>query len=132
MYNPVNMKIEDEDRLNEKDVREKNKKKRYEVRDDAETITRKEMLAEQDRLDQMKLNKVSYKRVEEELGRGFDILTNNAHEEKDSKMGATTFMKKQTSAWDRLSPRAGQAAVNERLALHGARRRRLRGHQRLL
>ena len=59
------MNIEDEERLNEKDVREKNKKKRYEVRYDAEQMTRKEMLAEQDRLDNMKLNKVSYKRVEE-------------------------------------------------------------------
>ena len=46
MYNPINMNIEDEERLNEKDVREKNKKKRYEVRYDAEQMTRKEMLAE--------------------------------------------------------------------------------------
>ena len=44
---------------------QKNKKKRYEVRYDAEQMTRKEMLAEQDRLDNMKLNNVSYKRVEE-------------------------------------------------------------------
>lgn len=36
MYNPINMNIEDESRLNEKDIREKNKKKRYEVRYDAE------------------------------------------------------------------------------------------------
>ena len=36
MYNPINMNIEDEARLNEKDIREKNKKKRYEVRYDAE------------------------------------------------------------------------------------------------
>ena len=46
MYNPINMNIEDEDRLNEKDIREKNKKKRYEIRYDTEVITRKEMLAE--------------------------------------------------------------------------------------
>ena len=72
------------------------------------------MLAEQDRLDQMKLNKVSYKRVEEELGRGFDILTNNAHDEKSTKMGATAFMKKEKSAWDKLSPRATQEAGNEK------------------
>ena len=56
----------------------------------------------------MKLNKVSYKRVEEELGRGFDILNNNALDEKCSKMTATTFMKKDVKAWDRLSPRAEQ------------------------
>ena len=36
MYNPINMNIEDEKRLNEKDIREKNKKKRYEVRYNAE------------------------------------------------------------------------------------------------
>jgi len=29
MYNPVNMKIEDEKRLYERDLREKNKKARY-------------------------------------------------------------------------------------------------------
>ena len=51
----------------------------------------------------MKLNKVSYKRVEEQLGRGFDILNNGAIEDK---MAATSFMKKQTNAWERLSPRA--------------------------
>ena len=49
MYNPVNMKIEDEKRLIEKDQRDANKKKRYEVRYDAEDITRKETLAEFDR-----------------------------------------------------------------------------------
>ena len=32
MYNPVNMKIEDEKRLYERDLREKNKRARYEVR----------------------------------------------------------------------------------------------------
>lgn len=51
MYNPVNMKIEDEDRLKQKDQREKDKKQRYEIRFMAEKQTRKETLAEQDRLD---------------------------------------------------------------------------------
>ena len=46
MYNPINMKIEDERRLYERDLREKNKKARYEVRYDFETTTRKESLAE--------------------------------------------------------------------------------------
>ena len=36
MYNPINMKIEDEQRLYERDLREKNKKARYEVRYDFE------------------------------------------------------------------------------------------------
>ena len=35
------------------------------------------MIAEQERLDKMSLTKVSRKRIAEELGRGFDILTND-------------------------------------------------------
>ena len=49
MYNPVNMKIEDEKRLYERDLREKNKKARFEVRYDVEALAMKEGLAEQDR-----------------------------------------------------------------------------------
>lgn len=87
MYNPVSMKIEDEKRLYEKDLREKNKKARYEVRYDVEALARKEGLAEQDRQDTMKLNKISGLRFREETARGFDILTNNKME------GAATTIK---------------------------------------
>ena len=76
MYNPVNNKIEDEERLKERDQREKNKKQRYEVRYDAEIATRKECLAEFERQERMRLARISQKRVKEEMDRGFDILTN--------------------------------------------------------
>ena len=46
MYNPINMEIEDEERLKRMDQREKDKKQRYEVRYQAEKVTRKEGLAE--------------------------------------------------------------------------------------
>ena len=46
MYNPINMKIEDEKRLIEKDQREKNKKARYDVRYEVEDLNRKGALAE--------------------------------------------------------------------------------------
>lgn len=46
MYNPINMKIEDEKRLLEKDQREKNKKARYDVRYEVEDLNRKGALAE--------------------------------------------------------------------------------------
>ena len=77
MYNPVSMKIEDETRLYEKDLRDKNLKARYEVRYDVEALSRKEGLAEQDRQDSMKINKISGLRFREETTRGFDILTND-------------------------------------------------------
>ena len=77
MYNPVNMKIEDEARLYERDLREKNKRKRFEVRYDVEAMTRKEGFAEQERSDHLRLNKISHTRYKVEQERGFDILTND-------------------------------------------------------
>lgn len=77
MYNPVNMKIEDAKRLYEKDLREKNKIARFEVKYDFEQQVRKESLAENDRKDKLKLNRVSGLRFKEETQRGFDILTNS-------------------------------------------------------
>ena len=65
MYNPINMVVEDEQRLQDLDQREKNKKARYGVRYEADASTRAEMIAEQDRLDKMSLKKVSYKRIAE-------------------------------------------------------------------
>ena len=51
MYNPINMQVEDEQRLQDRDQREKNKKQRYQVRYVADAATREETLAEQERLD---------------------------------------------------------------------------------
>ena len=77
MYNPVNMKIEDANRLYEKDLREKNKKARYEVKYDVDAMVRREALAEQDREAQVKLNKISGMRYREEMQRGFNIVNFN-------------------------------------------------------
>jgi len=77
MYNPINMHIEDRDRLYQKDLRDKNKRKRFEVRYDVEAETRKEGMAQFERDQQMRVNKISTKRYEEQLNRGFDILTND-------------------------------------------------------
>ena len=77
MYNPVNMQIEDAKRLHEKDLREKNKKARFEVKYDFEQNTRKECLANLEYANQLKLNKVSGLRYREMTQRGFDILTNS-------------------------------------------------------
>lgn len=93
MYNPVNMHVEDMDRLQEKDLREKNKKRRYEVRYDFDQCNRKEMLAEHDRLDNLKLQKVRYERVQEEVERGFDIINNGELGGGLKNLDATKYMK---------------------------------------
>jgi hypothetical protein len=76
MYNPVNMQIEDEKRLLEKDIRDKNKKKRFEVRYDADQLTKDEGVAEDTRLDDMALKRMSYKHSHVQVNRGFNILSN--------------------------------------------------------
>lgn len=77
MYNPINMHIEDHERLYQKDLRDKNKRKRFEVRYDVEADTRKDGMAQFERERQMRENKISIKRFEEQLNRGFDIMTND-------------------------------------------------------
>jgi hypothetical protein len=78
------MHIEDRDRLYQKDLREKNKRMRYEVRYDVEADTRKEGMANFERDQEMKLNKISMQRYKEQLERGFDILTNEPIENEDN------------------------------------------------
>ena len=80
LYNPINMHIEDQDRLYQKDLREKNKRKRFEVRYDVEADTRKEGMAQFDRMQEMGQNKISMDRYKEQLSRGFDIITNTKME----------------------------------------------------
>ena len=108
MYNPVNMKIEDAQRLYERDLREKNKKARYEVRYDMEATTRKESLAEQDRMGEMAVNKISGMRYREEIERGHHILSNQALEGRaiDYKSSMYGTGANPTNAWNTLASSA--------------------------
>ena len=76
MYNPINNSIEDEERLKEKDLREKNKKIRYQARGIQEAKTKQEMENKMKKDADMSMRKVSHMRVREEIERGFDILSN--------------------------------------------------------
>lgn len=53
------------------------------MRYDVEAETRKEGMAQFERDQAMKVNKISMKRYEEQLNRGFDILTNEPIENDD-------------------------------------------------
>lgn len=102
MFNPINMKIEDEKRLYERDLREKNKKARYEVRYDVEELNRKASMAEQDRQELMSINKISGQRFREELKRGHHILSNDPLDGKDFqyKRGMCEDNQKPYDAWN--------------------------------
>ena len=105
MYNPVNNEVTDSDRLREKDLREKNKKKRYDVRHVAEVTTREETLAEIERLEKMALAKVSHKRVAEELDRGFDIINNGGLGGGLARIQTNEYMQVKPKAWEMITPR---------------------------
>ena len=68
----------------------------------SDAATREEMLAEQDRVDKMSLAKVSRKRVAEEHGRGFDIVTNNHLQGGLAKLEATSYMQEAPRVWDQI------------------------------
>lgn len=64
------------------------------------------------------LNKVSHMRVREEIERGFDIITNDAELKSGlSKMGATAFMKKNPSTWDKLASASASQGFNSTQAV---------------
>jgi len=77
LYNPVNMKIEDAKRLEEKDIREKNKKKRFEIKYLVEEDLRTRGIEDLEKTKMQKLNRQNYRRYVEYMDRGFDILTND-------------------------------------------------------
>lgn len=104
MYNPINMKVEDEQRLIDKDIRDKNKKKRYEVRMQVEISTREEGLAEQDRLDHMSLRKISHKHTEEQVNRNYNILTGGQLDNAMTlvKKEQTDYLKRPAQTWGHI------------------------------
>jgi hypothetical protein len=69
MYNPINMEISDEKRLLEKDLKERMKKKRYEIKYDVETEFHKRNFEEGDRKALMSLNKIHPKKFTQVLER---------------------------------------------------------------
>lgn len=77
MYNPINNIAGDEERLKEKDLRERNKKKRFEARTEIDKKQKEDGNNRSELNDQMKLTKISHMRVREELERGFDIVSND-------------------------------------------------------
>ena len=105
LYNPVNMKVDDEQRLYERDLREKNKKIRYEVRYDVEHDAHLRGLEEEERVKWMAINKMDPKKYTDHLERGFDILTNDPLQGKDAirPTPIPVTQKREVKAWDKIS-----------------------------
>lgn len=105
LYNPINGKIEDEKRLWERDLKEKNKRKRFELRYDMERKVHKQALGEEERQSKISLNKINVQRFRDTTDRGFDILTNkhfNNAADKESKVVHEPQVKPPPSTWTKI------------------------------
>lgn len=105
LYNPINCYIQDEQRLYDKDLKDKNKRKRYELRYDLERQIHKEGLSEEERSKQIGLNKIHHGRFTEGLNRGFDILTNSKFNDKTDVGSKTVYephCKKPEKLWTKI------------------------------
>ena len=105
LYNPVNGRIQDEKRLYERDLKEKNKRKRFELRYDMERQVHKQALGEEERTSRISLNKINIQRFRDTTDRGFDILTNkqfNKQAEEGSKFLHDPQVKPPQSTWTKI------------------------------
>lgn len=105
LYNPVNGRIQDEKRLYERDLKEKNKRKRYELRYDMERQIHHQALGEEERTSKISLNKINVQRFNDTTARGFDILTNKQYNnpaEEGSKMLHDPQVKPPPSTWTKI------------------------------
>ena len=121
MYNPINAEIIDEKRLQEKDLREKNKKKRYEARTEIDKKQHEDGDANKARKDEQAMKRISYMRVREANERGFNILNNEGDQaQKNAAATFTKFMQKERGVWDKLGNQADTSARNTGAGFNGA------------
>lgn len=122
LYNPINGRIEDEKRLYEKDLKDKNKRKRFELRYDMEKQFRKQALGEEERSSKISLNKVNVQRFKDTTNRGFDILTNK-HFNNASDSGSKTVyepnVKPPPSTWTKIKNTSNAFADFKSGSSHG-------------
>ena len=77
LYNPINMSAIHNEELKYRDAKIKFKKKRFDIRYAVEDYQHSLSLRDQEKEKNNQIKKISYKRVEEQNNRGFDIIDNN-------------------------------------------------------
>ena len=110
LYNPVNKKVLDQERLEAHDLKMKNKKKRYEKKNQIEEYFLKKDIYQTEINEKRKNNKKCYEYYREEDNRGYDILNfdKNFHKYK-----STLKLKDHKSDWDVLKEKADKSNDNE-------------------
>lgn len=84
MYNPVDMRVSDADRLEERELRERQKKQRFELRHGIEENLRLKSIEEYEKTEMQKINRMNPRKYMEFTNRGFDIFTNKKFNDPES------------------------------------------------
>ena len=101
LYQPIGMKVVDKKRLEEIDVKEKNSKKRFEVRYDVEKDYLVRDVNQQDLKKSASLNRISHQRFLESASRGFNILTHAPFEGIGAERLKLPFTVQKKGVWER-------------------------------
>lgn len=105
MFNPVNNSVVNKERLNNHDLKEKNKKKRYEIRYDIEDHYRNKQVEGELKQEYNANKKISYNRYRNTDNRGYDIVNFDNNYNQYRKM--INVKNKDIGDWENLISKAG-------------------------
>eukprot|EP00826_Nyctotherus_ovalis_P010734 TRINITY_DN12815_c0_g1_i1.p1 TRINITY_DN12815_c0_g1~~TRINITY_DN12815_c0_g1_i1.p1 ORF type:complete len:255 (+),score=95.62 TRINITY_DN12815_c0_g1_i1:639-1403(+) len=101
MYNPVDMRVDDAERLQEKERRERQKKQRYELRHGIEENLRVKSIEEYEKSELQKRNRMHPRKYMEFTERGFDIFTNKKFDDpEEPKVVHKPLVPERPRVWD--------------------------------
>jgi hypothetical protein len=101
LYQPIGMKVVDKKRLEEIDIKEKNSKKRFEVRYDVEKDYLVRDINSQDLKKSASLNRISHQRFLETANRGFNIISHAPFQGLGAEELRLPLTQQRRSVWDR-------------------------------
>lgn len=99
LYNPVNTKILDEERLKQYDLKIKNQKKRYERKNEIEDFILNKGISISERDEKRRMNRKCYEYYKVTDNRGYDIVNFNKNY---NTYKSTLILKDNISDWDKL------------------------------
>jgi len=106
LYQPINMRVVDEKRLQEIDMKKKMAKQRYNARYDYEKEVKDKDVVFDDKVNEQTLNRIRHERFMETRYRGYNIINNAPFQGKDSEKLYDPLTKPAASLWQRTMSEA--------------------------
>ena len=116
LYQPIGMKVVDKKRLEEIDLKDKNSKKRFEVRYDIEKDYLVRDVNQQDLKKSASLNRISHQRFLETANRGFNIVTHAPFEGIGAEKLRLPYTTQKKGVWERAISDTQIAQIEPRMS----------------